>query len=324
MNKNLLLERVAYKPFEYPEFHDATLMLRRTNWNDEELDFIQDKHDFNHKLDDKEKYIIGTILKSFAQTETQVANDFWGCLKDHIKKPEVIEMAATFTENEWRHATAYDRLSEELNLSDYSTFLENDLLVERLNNLLKISVRDNKTDAMSLAISLAVFGGFLENVCLFSQFAIMLSFSHRGLLPDTGNIIAWSQKDEAVHASMAMHLFNTLVLENNLNKQELFEIIKDAASTTFLIEKNLIDQIFEKGDLSNLKKIDLIEFMKFRINMSMLTMGFEEIFDVDHESIKNMDWFISEYSSLEMTDFFFSRPIEYTKGLQTYTSNDLF
>jgi ribonucleoside-diphosphate reductase beta chain len=321
----LLEKRTAYKPFEYPVFSDATKLIRRTNWNDEELDFIQDKHDFNNNLNDVEKHMIGTILKTFAQTETQVANDFWGELKNFIPKPEFIEMAATFTENEWRHAAAYDRLSEELDLSDYVSFMENEVLVKRLENLTRLKMNpDGKVSVESLALMLGVFGGFMENVCLFSQFAIMLSFSHRGLLPDTGNIIAWSQKDEALHASMAMHTFNILLKEHNLDRESLGREMLVAAETTFELEKGLIDQIFEFGELPNLKKHDLIEFMKYRINDSMRQMGFDEPYQIDQASIMAMNWFIAEYSSLEMTDFFFGRPIEYTKGVTNYSGNSLF
>lgn len=322
---SLLEKRVAYKPFEYPVFNKATKLIKQTHWIDDELDFIQDKHDFHNTLDEKEKYIIGTILKSFAQTETQVANDFWGELKNHIPKPEFIEMASTFTENEWRHAAAYDRLSEELDLVDYSTFLEDEVLVGRLENLAKLTPTENgEIDLNSLAIMFAIFGGFMENVSLFSQFAIMLSFSHRGLLPDTGNIIAWSQKDEAMHGMAAIYTFNLLVEENNLDREYLEKKIVEASEITFEIEKHLINQIFAMGDLPNLKEKDLIEFMKWRINQSLKAMNFKETYEVDQSSIVAMDWFIAEYSSLEMTDFFFGRPVEYTKGATAYNAESLF
>lgn len=322
----LLDERIAYKPTEYDTFKKVTKLIRKTHWIEDELDFIQDKADFHNNLDDKERYIIGTILKSFAQTETQVANDFWGVLKDYIGKPEFKEMATTNAENEWRHASSYDKLSEVLGLQDYETFLEDKILTDRLENLAKLKPKgeNGEVDVENLAMTMAVFGGFMEYVSLFSQFAIILSVSNRGMLPDTGNIIAWSQRDEALHAMSAMYTFNTLVDEYNLDRKKMGEKVKEAAMTTYEIELRLIAQIFEKGDLPNLKEADLIEFMKMRVNEAMTFMKFEAPFEVDEKAISRMQWFIAEYSSLEMADFFFFRPVEYMNGEANYSADNLF
>lgn len=322
---SLLDERKAYKPFEYPVFNKVTKLIRKTHWIDDELNFIVDKHDFHTRLDDTEKYIIGTILKSFAQTETEVANEFWGLLKDYIPKPEFIEMAVGNAENEWRHASAYDRLSEELGLSDYTAFLEDEILKRRLENLAKIETNeDGSVQVESLATVFAIFGGCMEYTSLFAQFAIMLSFSNRGLLPDVGNIIAWSQKDEALHAMSAMYTFKLLVEEYGLDKGKLTEKIHTAFEISLKIEEDLIQQIFSKGELKNLKSVDLVEFMKWRINQALEFMELKTIYSIDMSKIANMEWFVAEYSSQEMTDFFWSRPIEYTKGETTYSAENLF
>ena len=323
----LLDKREAFKPNEYDVFYKMGKLIVKTHWHDEELDFKTDKYQFDNLLTDNERNIIGTILKTFAQTETVVMDDFWGYIHNFIPKPEFKVLCYTFAENECRHAEAYDRLNQELGLTNYSTFLEDGIARERLDNLTKIKVEhDGKPDIKDLARTLAVFGGLVENVCLFSQFAIMLSFSQRGLLADIGNVIAWSQKDEALHANAAMTTFNILMDEypQLVNRDDVKDDILLAVSTVFDIESNLISQIFENGDLPNISKESVVEFMKYRINDSMKKMGYESILEVDATKMVQLEWFIAEMNSLEMTDFFWSRPVEYTNGVTTYSSSNLF
>lgn len=193
--RNILTPRVAFKPFEYPFLVEKAKKIQNTYWVVDEVSFDQDKHEFITELNDTERYIIGTILKTFAQTETEVASEFWSRLPHYMPKPEMFVACATFAENEYRHAIAYDMLNSELNLSDYHSFLEDPVLMARMENLTKIrSDAGGKFSVRDLMKTLAVFGGFTEYVNLFSQFAILRSFSSNGrnLLTNIGDIIDWS------------------------------------------------------------------------------------------------------------------------------------
>jgi ribonucleoside-diphosphate reductase beta chain len=205
--KNILKPRVAFKPYEYPFLVERAKAIRHTYWIHDEISFDQDKHEFMIDLNDTERYIIGTILKTFAQTETHVADEFWSRLFNYMPKPEMALLCATFTDNEWRHAEAYDRLNEELGLIDYESFQEDPVLMARMENLTKIRTNaDGNFSVRDLMLTLAVFGGFTEYVNLFSQFAILRSFSGNGrnLLTNIGDIIDWSAllKFGAIHRNM--------------------------------------------------------------------------------------------------------------------------
>jgi len=324
---SLLEPRQAYKPFEYPTFNKYVQGIRNTHWIHDELDFTRDIQEFHHKLNDKERYIIGTILKTFAQTEVHVADEFWSRLYDYMPKPEIFRLSVTFSENEMRHADAYDKLNELLDLQDYATFLEDDVAKERLENL--ISIRKDhkgKPSVRDLCRTLAVFGGFTENVNLFSQFAILKSFGANGrnLMPNIANIIDWSQQDEKTHALAAIELFNILKEENpEIWDDEFKADIYNAASTTFKIEQHLIDQIFEQGELPNMSKAALLNFMKDRINQPLGMMGLKGIYNIDENLKKEMSWFENESEVLQHTDFFHAKPTEYTFNLVSYNANSV-
>jgi ribonucleoside-diphosphate reductase beta chain len=325
--RNLLVPRQAYKPFEYPELSPFVQGVRSTFWIHDEIDFSRDLHEFKTVLSDTERYIIGTILKTFAQTEVHVADEFWSEMYHYLPKPEVFRLCATFTENEMRHADAYDKLNEILGLTDYATFLEDEVASARLENLMKIR-KDHKgsPSVRDICRTLAVFGGFTENVNLFSQFAILRSFSSNGrnVLTNIADIIDWSQQDEKTHAQAAILLFNILVEENpDIWDDEFKADIYTAARITFDIEKNLINQIFAQGELSNLSKDQLINFMKSRINQSLESMNLKAIFNVDEILLGEMSWFDDGFSALSNKDFFAKRPSEYTKSMVSFSKDNV-
>jgi len=68
----------------------------------------------------------------------------------------------------------------------------------------------------------------------------------------------------------------------------------------------------------------LKEFIKGRINESLKGIGFPSAFDIDSELIKKSNWFNEELLGNNMTDFFHSRPVEYSKKSQSFSEDDLF
>lgn len=324
---SILDSRIAFKPFEYPEIEQFAEVIQKTYWIASEIDFTIDIQNFKIDLNDTERYIIGTILKTFAQTEVFVADEFWSQVSKYLPKPEIALVSSTFTENEWRHAVAYDKLNEVLGLTDYDTFLKDGVAIERFENLCKIrQENEGKYSKTDIARSLALFSAFTENVNLFSQFAIMRSFSSNGrnLLPNIANIIDWSQSDERIHAQCGIYLFNKLIDEYpEIFNDEFKADIYIAAKITFDIEKKLIDQIFAQGELINLSKNQLINFMKDRLNQSLKELRLKPIFEVDNELLKQMQWFYDETDAQHHADFFFSRPTEYSKKLVSFNKDSV-
>ena len=73
MNIPLFTERIPYKPFEYPEYYtEGWLKQAQAFWLHTEIPMSGDLKDWNEKLDDKEKNLVGNILLGFAQTECAV------------------------------------------------------------------------------------------------------------------------------------------------------------------------------------------------------------------------------------------------------------
>tara|TARA_R110002124_G_scaffold225340_1_gene390705 strand:+ start:1835 stop:2812 length:978 start_codon:yes stop_codon:yes gene_type:complete len=316
---SLLKERIVYKPFEYPKAYDFWLKQQQAHWLHTEVPMAQDVTDWKSNMKDYEKNVVGQILKGFAQTET-VVNDYWSTLVTKwFRKPEVIMMGTTLGSSETIHAEAYSLLNEQLGLDNFAEFMEDEATMAKIESLM--NVRDNHDGTPNWherAKSLAIFSAFTEGVNLFSSFAVLLSFKMRNKLKGVGQIVEWSVRDESLHSDAGCWLFRTLMEEEkHLKSPKLIEEIEEAARLAMKLEFNFIDKVFEMGDLENLSKNELKNFIKHRINTKMGDLGLKPIIpseDIDKGALKTMKWFDAVIAGKQQTDFFANRVTNYSKG----------
>ena len=315
--RNLLHERIVYKPFEYPEAYDYWLKQQQAHWLHTEVPMMSDLNDWNANLNETEKNIIGSILKGFAQTET-VVNDYWtGLVTKWFRKPEIIMMATTFGSMETVHAEAYSLLNETLGLDNFAEFLEDETTMAKIENLMVVRDSFNgEKNFHEIAKSLAIFSAFTEGVNLFSSFAILLSFKMRNKLKGVGQIVEWSIRDESMHSEAGCWLFRTLIEENpSLKTKELEAAIIEAALLSLKLELEFIDKVYELGDLEGCSKYDLQNFIKNRINTKLGDLGYNPIVtDIDATAVERMKWFDHLSAGKQHTDFFANRVTNYSKG----------
>jgi len=316
-SKDLLTERVVYKPFEYQEAADYWLKQQQAHWLHTEVPMMSDLNDWNSNLSETEKNIIGSILKGFAQTET-VVNDYWsGLVTKWFRKPEVIMMATTFGAFETIHAEAYSLLNETLGLENFDEFMEDEATMAKIEAL--TSVRDSfngEKDLHEIVKSLAVFSAFTEGVNLFSSFAILLSFKMRNKLKGVGQIVEWSIRDESLHSEAGCWLFRTLIEENpEIKTPELEAAINEAALLSLKLELDFIKKCYELGDLEGCSQYDLEHFIKNRINTKLGDLGYPGIItNIDVTAVERMKWFDALSAGKQHTDFFANRVTNYSKG----------
>ncbi len=319
--------RLVYKPFEYPEVLDFVNSINQTFWVHSEVDFTGDIQDFKVNLDEVERHAIQRTLLAIAQVEVDVKS-FWGSLYTHLPKPEFNGLGSTFAECEFRHSEAYAQLLNVLGLeSEFEKAMQSGILLERLAFLKDPSrSQDLESAQQAFGLNLIIFSILVENVSLFSQFATILSFTHfKGLLKNTSNIIAWTSKDEQLHANAGIYIFNKIVQENPDWLTSKYEaVIYNTARKSIEQEQRILDWIFEKGELDHLSKAELLNFMKKRINASLQQINLEPIFEIDQALLAKMNWFEEEVFANTLDDFFAKRPVEYSKHNQSFSADDLF
>ena len=304
--------REHYKPFEYQTAFDFYKQQHQAHWLADEVPLASDLNDWKLNLNDSERNLIGNILKSFAQTETYV-NDYWSTkVAVWFPKHEIKAMACAFADFESIHAEAYARLNEELGLDDFKAFMEDEEAREKIDRLVELFGETLEDKALSLAI----FSAFTEGVNLFSSFAVLMSFQLRNLMKGTGQIVAWSVRDESLHSKAGCWLYRTLLEENpQLDTPQMTQDIYDACEISVNLEYNFIDKAFEMGDIEGLTKEQLKNFIKERANQKLVELGYTPLYDdVDPNLLKQMEWFGHLTSGVEHQDFFAGRVTTYSKS----------
>ena len=319
-------KRINYKPFEYPEVLQFIEAINKSYWVHSEVDFTADVQDFHSQLEPHEKNAVKNALLAIAQIEVNVKT-FWGNLYDHLPKPELNGLGATFAECEFRHSEAYSRLLEVLGYNDEFLDVVNVPAVkDRIEYLGKMLKNANSQDPKAYVSSLLLFSILIENVSLFSQFAIILSFTRfQGYMKNVSNIIAWTSVDEQIHANGGIYLINKIREEQpDLLTDADIESIYDLVDESIEMESNILDWIFEQGELDKISKKNLLDFMKYRVDDSLKKIGMKTRYNITPEDYKPMIWFEEEVFANSMDDFFAKRPVDYTKHDKSITANDLF
>lgn len=319
-------KRINYKPFEYPEVLQFTEAINKAYWVHTEVDFTADTQDFHAHLDLAEKTAIKNSLLAIAQIEVAVKS-FWGNIYEHFPKPEFNGLGTTFAECEFRHSEAYSRLLEVLGYNaEFEKLLDVPVIRRRVDYLSNVLKDTKSQDNRKYMVSLILFSILIENVSLFSQFAILLSFTRfKGYMKNVSNIIAWTSIDEQIHANGGIYIINKIREEfPEYFDSETLELIRETVKESITVEADILDWIFENGPVETINKQDLVNFMKFRIDESLKQIDIETIFNVSPEEYSKMTWFEEEVFANSLDDFFAKRPVEYTKHDKSITANDLF
>ena len=323
---SIFQKRVAFKPFEYPEITKFKDAINHSYWIVSEWNFISDAHEFNSKLTDVEKEAVKNTLLAISQIEVSVKK-FWGKIGERFPKAEFEQVGATFAESEVRHADAYSHLLEVLNLNgDFDLLLQNPVIQGRVDYLTKYLKGASDNSDQNYTLTLTLFSLFIENVSLFSQFAIIKSFNkHKNMLKDIDNVVQATQKEEQIHALLGVEIIKYIKQEYpEWFNEEFYEKIYRASKKAYEAECNIVDWIFAAGELDFLKKETVKEFIKYRINESIEMIGGKKIFEIDEEKLADLRWFNEEIYAEVNTDFFHKKPVTYSKKVQSITSGDLF
>lgn len=319
-------KRAAFKPFTYPEVEKFKEAIQHSYWLVSEFSFTSDIQDFHVKLSDVEKSAIKNTLLAISQIEISVKR-FWTKLGERFPKAEFEQVGVTFGESEVRHADAYSHLLQVLGLNDdFAMLLQNPVIQGRVEYLTKYLKGAADSSNENYALTLALFSMFIENVSLFSQFAIIKSFNqHSNLLKNVDNVVQATQKEEQIHALLGARIISIIKEENpEWFNDGFYEKIARASKKAFKAECEIIDWIFSAGELPFLSKDTLKEFIKSRFNESVEMIGGPKVFDIDLELLQPLRWFQEELLTDVATDFFNKRPVTYAKKVQSITEEDLF
>jgi len=319
-------EQISRKPDNYPWTQDFIEAMHNGFWTHREFNFSSDVQDFRVNLTEQQKQIIIRALSTIGQLEISVKK-FWAKLGDNLPHPSLNDLGYTMAHVEVIHGDAYERLLEVLGIDDnFEKILELDIIKGRVNYLRKHLHKFHQDNKKQFIYSLILFTLFVENIALFSQFYTISYFGRfLNLLKDTNKQVEYTSREENLHAMIGIKIINTIKQEYpELFDKELEDKIIHESKEAVRYECEIIDWIVNGYGEENLNSDLLKEFIKNRLNESLDQIGYEAVFDIDQKLLSKTLWFDEQILGNNMTDFFHSRPVEYSKKALSFDIEALF
>lgn len=319
-------EQIARKPDYYSWANDFCHAIHSGFWTVNEFNFKSDVQQFKVTLSDQEREIIVRTLSAIGQIEIAVKK-FWAKLGENLPHPSLADLGYVMANTEVIHNNAYERLLDVLGLN---AIFEENLKLEwiqgRVNYLRKYTHKFYKDSKKQYLYTIILFTLFVENVSLFSQFYVVNWFARfKNVLKDTDQQVKYTRNEENLHALIGIKIINTIREEYpELFDEELEEKICQEAQEAYKAEAKIVDWMVNGIQEEGLTAPILKEFIKNRINESLKQIGFKTAFDVDKDLLKSTTWFQEELLGNNQTDFFHSRPTEYSRANQSFSEDDLF
>ncbi|VTT86166.1 Ribonucleotide reductase of class Ia (aerobic), beta subunit [Halorubrum sp. DM2] len=323
---DIFSERTHLKPYEYSDFRDYTDAIRNSYWVHTEFNFSGDVQDFKVNTTPAEKTIIKRTMLAIAQIEVQVKT-FWSDIYEEMPKAEVGNVGMTFAESEVRHMDAYSHLLEILGIEDdFEQVTEVPAIKNRIEYLDRCLETNEEDDKQEYVKNILLFSTFVEHVSLFSQFLIMTSFDkHEKKFKGIANAVEATSKEEQIHGLFGVELVETIKEENpEMFDDELEADVQEACQQAYEAEMDILDWIFEDGELEFLPREHVDEFLKDRFNQSLENVDVDPVFETDDELLEETRWFDEDIMMTKDNDFFSKRSTTYNKHTQSVTAEEMF
>jgi ribonucleoside-diphosphate reductase beta chain len=309
----LLEENPLFGLYLYPEAKELMEKHQDVFWTAQEIPVDKDINDFKLNMTQQQFNLVSYTLQLFVETE-QVVGDIWEVFAELFPHSE-IEGACSFIGSMEKsvHAFFYQKINDVLNIEP-ETIAKNQqqiqALKEKLDVLRMLGDRDRVTANIPMALAAV---SFIEQVFLFSNFAMLKSFRANGynLMPNTVFGVDYVVRDESYHGIFASYLFNKYKEEYGL-PENIEKEIDNLAEIIYTHETNVVDYLFGDDIINAISAEDLHNFIKSRVNFVLNELGFKSKYEVDNNPIA--EWFFKDKESISMHDFFSTGTTNYKRG----------
>ena len=305
----LLDPKPTYKPFAYPWAYEAWQLQQRLHWLPDEVPLADDVKDWQRALTEGERNLLTHIFRFFTQADVEVNNCYMKHYAQVFEPTEVQMMLAAFSNTETIHIAAYSHLLDTIGMPEieYSAFLHYKEMKDKYDYMQQFGVKTPR----DIALTLAVFGGFTEGLQLFASFAMLLNFPRFNKMKGMGQIVAWSARDETLHAASVIRLFRTFIREYPEANVGLESELRHALRTIVEHEDAFIDLSFSLGAIQGLEAEEVKQYIRYIGDWRLSQLGYDAEYGVARNPLPWMDEMLN---GLEHANFFENRATEYSKA----------
>lgn len=303
----------------YPEAIKFAETQQGIFWTADEINVEKDKQDMLVNMTEAEHHGVITTLKLFTLYELSAGTDYWlNRVLQSFPRPDVQRMAATFGFFELNvHAPFYAKLNQTLNLDTeefYNDYVQTPVLKDRMSFI------DGLVNDPDDLVSLGCFS-LIEGGVLYSSFAFLKHFQTKGKnkLLNVVRGINFSVRDENLHCLGGSWLYRSLRDERlqaspsyQSNIENAVERITEASRAIYEHECQVVDMIFEKGEIEGITAEQMKTFVRGRLNLCLSHLGIPEVFEVFNDVIA--DWFYDAINMQTFGDFFVGINSDYNRN----------
>jgi ribonucleoside-diphosphate reductase beta chain len=316
--KGMFETQISRKPDNYPWTKEFMESMWKGFWTADEFNFTSDYAQFKTVLTPQERDVMIRALSAIGQIEVAVKT-FWTNVGNTLPHPSIRDLGYVLGHNEVIHNMAYEKLLTVLGLEEvFEKNLENPIVKGRVDYLRKYAEKVYKEDEKRQFIySIALFTMFVEGVSLFSQFYIIMNMNkNHGYMKDTAQQVRYTRQEEMIHMQVGIKIINTLRKEYpELFDDEMIQRIHEECLDAITHEREVIKWILGDYETEEVSVDILDNFVRKKITIALSQIGITDHgITYNDELLKVTKWFEDGQQGLTITDFFSSRPVEYSKG----------
>lgn len=308
--------RRAIQPYEYPHLIKFANAIHESFWTPEHFTYDRDIADFLVRLNDTERDVVKKAMLAIGVIENKVKT-FWARIDMRMPKTEIAIVGHTFAGNEVIHQITYEKLLTLLGLEkEFEDVINIPCMQGRADYLSKYLQGVYSKSNKEFTKSLILFTLLVENASLFSQFLIVSSFKkHKNILSNFNAVISATAREENLHAKFGEELIKIIRDENpDWFDSDMEDKIRRNVRKALKAETEVLDWIFEKGELEFLPKESIIEYLKSRFNKSLNQIGYSDEFEVNDDLLKPTEFLEVQLMASSSFDFFNEKSTDYSQN----------
>lgn len=295
--------RFVMFPIKYNSIWQAYKKAEASFWTAEEIDLGKDNHDWEHKLNDDERFFVSRVLAFFAASDGIVNENLVERFSGEVGIPEAKCFYGFQIMMENIHSETYSLLIDTyVKDTKEAEFLFNAIFtIPSIRKKAKWALRWISDEESTFAERLVAFAA-VEGVFFSGSFASIFWLKKRGLMPGLTFSNELISRDEGMHTDFACLLFSHL--QNRPSRAIVERIITEAVDIEqeYFREALPVSLLGMNADLMN----QYIEFVADRL---LLALGHKRVYNVT-----NPFDFMENISLAGKTNFFEKRVSDYQKA----------
>lgn len=295
--------RFVLFPIKYHEIWQMYKKAEASFWTAEEIDLGKDMHDWEHRLNDDERFFVSRVLAFFAASDGIVNENLVERFSGEVQIPEAKCFYGFQIMMENIHAETYSLLIDTyVKDPKEASFLFNAIeTIPCIKKKADWALRWISDDESSFGERLIAFAA-VEGIFFSGSFASIFWLKKRGLMPGLTFSNELISRDEGMHCEFACLLFSHL--NNRPSKKIVERIITEAVE----IEKVFLTDALPVSLLGMNAKL-MCQYIEFVADRLLVSLGNSKVYN----STNPFD-FMENISLSGKTNFFEKRVSDYQKA----------